>query len=133
MAGSRKRNLHNSRLHKRFFHLDKILHIFLEQGRTMMNVAELIERLRTFPPDLPVLVEGYESGWDSIQNLRQDKIVQFDQAREWDGEYCEGREAQQTGTTAVLIVGRRGAFREDTLIEQDDTLKSLKKIWGQSP
>lgn len=27
-----------------------------------MNVAELIEHLRKFPDDLPVLIEGYETG-----------------------------------------------------------------------
>jgi hypothetical protein len=34
----------------------------LNKDEQMMNVSELIERLRVFPPDLPVLVEGYESG-----------------------------------------------------------------------
>lgn len=98
----------------------------------MMNVSDLIKRLRAFPPDLPVLVEGYESGWDSIHNLRQDEIVRYDEAREWDGEYCEAREAKQTGMAVVFIVGRRGGLRDDTPREQDDAaLKALKKLWAQ--
>ncbi|HEV3157771.1 MAG TPA: hypothetical protein VGZ00_10535 [Candidatus Baltobacteraceae bacterium] len=76
-----------------------------------MNVSELIEHLRTFPPDLPVLVEGYETGWDRIHKLRETAIVRFDKAREWDGEYREASETKQTGTAALLIVGLRGELR----------------------
>ena len=76
-----------------------------------MKVAELIEQLRQFPPDLPVLVEGYETGWDGIHELRSTGICRNREAESWDGEFGEPSEFKQTDLPAVLIVGRRGHRR----------------------
>ena len=35
-----------------------------------MNVQELIEALSQFPADTPVVVRGYESGYNDIQDVR---------------------------------------------------------------
>lgn len=35
-----------------------------------MTVQELIEQLRALPSEMPVLVEGYETGYDDIVNLK---------------------------------------------------------------
>ena len=35
-----------------------------------MKVSELIERLQRLSPDLDVLVEGYETGFDPIYSLK---------------------------------------------------------------
>ena len=72
-----------------------------------MKVSELIEHLRTLPGDLPVLVEGYETGWDGIHELREAGMVRYRKAEDWDGEYREASEFNQSGKPAVLIVGRR--------------------------
>ena len=76
-----------------------------------MNVAELIEHLRKFPDDLPVLIEGYETGWDGIHELRTDGVVRYRKAEAWDGEYQLATEFKQAGQPAVLLVGRRGERR----------------------
>lgn len=76
-----------------------------------MTVAELIEHLSQFPADLPVLVQGYETGWDAIHALRTDGVVSFPDAADWDGEYVLAADSQQAGQPALLIVGRRGARR----------------------
>jgi hypothetical protein len=78
-----------------------------------MNVAELIEHLHKFPDDLPVLVEGYETGWDGIHELRTDGVVPYRKAEDWDGEYQLATEfrMKQAGKPAVLLVGRRGRRR----------------------
>ena len=76
-----------------------------------MNVAQLIEQLRQWPGDLPVLVEGYETGWDDIHELRTDGVVRYRRAQEWDGEYREASGFKQTGKPALLIVGRRRGLR----------------------
>lgn len=95
-----------------------------------MTVAELIEQLRQLPADLPVLVEGYETGWDGIHELRTAGVMRYRRAQDWDGE-CRtpgkfvGKpfvllddeypsaddECKQTEKPAVLIVGRRGHRR----------------------
>jgi hypothetical protein len=77
-----------------------------------MKVSELIERLRTLPPDSPILTEGYESGWDDIDHLREANIARPHKVHRWDGEYCEADDPKTLGTPAVLIVGRREAWRE---------------------
>jgi hypothetical protein len=33
-----------------------------------MNVEELIEQLHHLPGNLPVLIEGYETGWDGFMS-----------------------------------------------------------------
>ena len=95
-----------------------------------MTVTELIEHLRTLPGDLHVLVEGYETGWDDIHEMRTTGVVRSRRAREWDGEYQKSGEfvrmprlllddkdpsaddeCNQTEMPAVLIVGRRGQRR----------------------
>lgn len=73
-----------------------------------MTVDELIEQLRQLPGDLPVLVEGYEMGWDRILQLRTNGVVVYRKAQAWDGEYCLAKEFEQAGQPAVLLVGRRG-------------------------
>lgn len=34
-----------------------------------MNIAELIEKLKTFPPDMVVMVDGYEGGYQDKFHL----------------------------------------------------------------
>ena len=76
-----------------------------------MNVEELIEQLRQLPGNLPVLVEGYETGWDGIHELRTAGVVPYRKAQAWDGEYHLATEFKQAGQPAVLLVGRRGERR----------------------
>ena len=64
-----------------------------------MTAQELIERLKTLPPETLVLVEGYETGYDDIVNLNTQDVIQLHNADEWDGEYsfnsneqCSNRE-----------------------------------------
>ena len=50
-----------------------------------MNVEELIEQLHQLPGNLPVLIEGYETGWDGIYELRTTGVVPYRKAEAWDG------------------------------------------------
>ncbi len=47
-----------------------------------MNVNQLIKRLQMYPPDLRVVVRGYEGGYDDVNNFEQLKIV-LDYHSEW--------------------------------------------------
>ena len=76
-----------------------------------MNVEELIEQLHQLPGNLPVLIEGYETGWDGIHELRTAGVVPYRKAEAWDGEYHLATEFKQAGQPAVLLVGRRGERR----------------------
>lgn len=84
-------------------------------GRTLTTVADLMDRLRALPPELPVLVEGYETGWDAIHDIRTSAVRRNVDTNDWDGEYEEqGKAEPRPGLPyqAVLIVGRRGHRRE---------------------
>lgn len=72
-----------------------------------MTVDELLEQLRQLPGNLPVLVEGYESGFDGIRELRTAGVVPYRKAEAWDGEDHLATEFKQAGQPAVLLVGRR--------------------------
>ena len=76
-----------------------------------MNVEELIAQLHQLPGNLPVLIEGYETGWDGIHELRTAGVVPYRKAQAWDGEYHLATDFKQAGQPAVLIVGRRGERR----------------------
>ena len=79
-----------------------------------MTAAELIERLKTLPPESTVLVEGYETGNNDIVELTPEQVVWYRNAQEWDGEYqtldCfSSTEAERQ--PVAIIRGRRGHRR----------------------
>lgn len=85
-----------------------------------MNVAELIEHLQTLDPGLPVLVEGYETGFDKIEAIHLVSVFRFHEAPGWDGEYQTPAEfiypdVCEAGATenAIAILGRREVLRVD--------------------
>ena len=93
-----------------------------------MTAAELIALLAKHPPHLPVLVEGYECGWDGIHHL-EIAAVAPDGLHDWDSEYRIPQEADKPTTfqqwtderpyepgeetPAILIFGRRSHRRDD--------------------
>ena len=99
-----------------------------------MKVAELIEHLSQFPPDLPVSVEGYETGWIGMHSLRGAGICRSRESESWDGEFGAVSEFKQTGLPAVLIVGRRGHIKMNTTIDaatQGAVREFLERLGGR--
>ena len=45
-----------------------------------MTAEELIEHLKLLPPETPVLVEGYETGFDDIVELTSEQVVRYRRA-----------------------------------------------------
>ena len=79
-----------------------------------MTAEELIEHLKLLPPETPVLVEGYETGFDDIVELISEQVVRYRHAQEWDGEYqpLDRFSSQETGAMqATVISGRKGNRR----------------------
>lgn len=79
-----------------------------------MTAEELIKRLKSLPPETPVLVEGYETGYDEIINLTTQEVIRYRNAQEWDGEFQAPDKFTETVNrfvSAALIVGRRGHLR----------------------
>jgi len=79
-----------------------------------MTAEELMAQLKELPPETPVLVEGYETGYDDIVELRPLEVFRYRNAQEWDGEYQTKNEHSGQGSKAVpaaAILGRRGRLR----------------------
>ena len=76
-----------------------------------MTAAELIELLRQVPPDTPVLVQGYETGWDVIHAVSTVNVAPYRRAQPWDGEFRNAPEFEQKREPALVIVGRREVHR----------------------
>lgn len=79
-----------------------------------MTAEELITQLQKLPPETPVLVEGYETGFDEIVELTLEEVVRYRHAQEWDGEYqaSDRFSNPETGVLqAAVIRGRRGYRR----------------------
>jgi hypothetical protein len=71
-----------------------------------MNVNQLIKRLQMYPPDLRVVVRGYEGGYNDVDTFENLKIV-LDYHSAWyygkheDVESLYGNNAEKLKTTAV--------------------------------
>jgi len=79
-------------------------------GGVSMTAKELIARLTSLPPETPVLVEGYETGFDDIVDLTTEQVIRYRHAQKWDGEYqtLDRFTRPATGVQqAVVIRGRR--------------------------
>jgi len=79
-----------------------------------MTAEELIVQLRKLPPETPVLVEGYETGFDDVVELSPEQVVRYRHAQEWDGEYQTLDRFSNTETErlqACVVRGRRGHRR----------------------
>lgn len=69
-----------------------------------MTVGELIAKLQTFDPALPVMVDGYEGGVDYPRIAEEVNSVVLNQQTDWFyGRHEEGGSLNGTMTTAVLI------------------------------
>lgn len=74
---------------------------------TCMTAGQLIEILKNHPEDTPVLVEGYETGFDEIHKVQTIAAEVNQDAEEWDGQY----QSAEKGSPCLFIVGRRDSYR----------------------
>jgi hypothetical protein len=91
-----------------------------------MTADELIKQLQKLPPETPVRVEGYETGFDDIVELKSVDVFWFRKAAEWDGEYQTPDNFTGSGSRtspAAALLGRRGHLRN--LVEQAEGERSV--------
>jgi hypothetical protein len=67
-----------------------------------MTVSELIENLAEVPSDARVVVAGYESGFNDIQELKK-VVIKLDQKDEW---YYGAHEESEIGIDAIALLGQ---------------------------
>lgn len=73
-----------------------------------MQIKELIKKLKTYPEDMLVVVEGYEEGYDDIESIR---TIQTDLYANRDKDsfkkvWWEGIHGETEKGTLVLLLSR---------------------------
>jgi hypothetical protein len=68
-----------------------------------MTVPELIRELKKVPPDLKVIVRGYENGFNDVISVKMQNIVETEKPGWWDGKYQVDNNS--ISTNAVEIFG----------------------------
>jgi len=72
---------------------------------SLVTVEELIDILKSFPANLPVLVSGYESGYERFHNPHVRDLVHKPESRYYDGEY-QFPEAGESPDFSALVIER---------------------------
>nr|NQU91522.1 hypothetical protein [Bacteroidota bacterium] len=67
------------------------------------TVAQLIEILKTFPDDMPILVSGYESGFDNFFYPAKKLLVHQPENFWWDGQFQRAEAMESNGFEAVVL------------------------------
>ena len=78
-----------------------------------MTVDQLVQILQTYPPDLRVVVNGYESGYDDLspKQISPAKIALNTGKHEWEGKHGDpnglaGRAPDDAEVVEALILRR---------------------------
>ena len=72
-----------------------------------MKIRELIEALKQFPGDLPVLTDGYEGGYEEIRCPKSIEVKHEPEKPYYEGEYQAAGEKDSTSIKAVVIYRNR--------------------------
>lgn len=72
-----------------------------------MKVLELIEALKQFPGDMPVLTDGYETGFEEIRSLKTIEVQHEPKKPYYEGEYQDAEEKSGASMKAVVIFRNR--------------------------
>ena len=67
------------------------------------TIANLIEILREFPQDLPVLVSGYENGFENPLAPEKIKLEYKPENQHWAGEFQKAEEENKETFDAVIL------------------------------
>lgn len=73
----------------------------MKKTEDITTVKELIGILKTMPQDAPVLVSGYESGFENFYHPKLLKVEYFPQNMYFDGEYQYAE--SEKGIEAVIL------------------------------
>jgi hypothetical protein len=67
------------------------------------SVAELIEILKAYPGDLPVLVSGYKSGYECFYHPEIRGVVHRNENMYFDGEFQLPEKGESAEFSAVIL------------------------------
>ena len=68
-----------------------------------MTASELIRKIKDLPPEIKIVVRGYENGYNDIIRLKRRTIMINKDAEWYDGEYTDSKETD--AISAVELFG----------------------------
>ena len=77
--------------------------------RGEMTVQELIELLAVYPPGMRVVVDGYEDGYDDLEEPMMTVLAICLDAGEnwWEGQHCDADDTRSAGNAVVKALALR--------------------------
>ncbi len=78
----------------------------LEPNKASRTVAELIKALQQFPPDMLVVVSGYEGGYENMLTPKIKKLEQNPENPYWEGEFQEPGQLEGGQLTEAVVLQR---------------------------
>ena len=74
-----------------------------EPGKFYFTVKELIEALKSFPSDMPVIVSGYENGFENFYQPTTIKVKHEPENMYFEGDFQAGEEEDEDLLDAVIL------------------------------
>ena len=63
------------------------------------TVGELIELLKEYPMDMPVIISGYENGYENFYHPTVQKVKHLPENKFWDGEF----QLEENGIDVLIL------------------------------
>lgn len=82
----------------------------MNEPEIFFTVKQLVEVLKTFHEDMPVLVSGYKNGFDNFYLPEMVKLTYKPENMEWDGQFQVPIKNEASTLTAVIL---QRVFRND--------------------
>ena len=77
-----------------------------EPNKASRTVAELIKALQQFPPDMRVVVSGYEEGYENMLTPKIEKLEQNPDNPYWEGEFQAPGQLEGGQLTEAVVLQR---------------------------
>ena len=74
-----------------------------KQEKFYFTAGQLIEILKSFPPDVPVVVSGYEDGYENFYPPKVVKLKHMHGQPSWNGEFDEAQDGDKETFDAVVL------------------------------
>ena len=74
-----------------------------DPGKFHFTVAQLIDALKLLPPDLPVVVSGYENGYENFFQPYVSKLKHEPENPYYDGEFQTADEGEKDTFDALIL------------------------------
>ena len=83
--------------------------------KAVMTVEELVQALQNYPGDMPVVVDGYEEGYDDLeQDLISVKEIRLNAGNEWwEGRHRDSWDDRTEGSGIVKALLLRRPWKDD--------------------